>query len=97
MLQSGSVETLRLLLDAECPVTKAKLNDDLRWYTVNVGDTLLELTAKSCCKKKGALVLDRIMAARNKERRNKHQCDSLLGRKDACKYNYEELTTLGKS
>ena len=91
------METLRLLLDAECPVTKAKLNEDLRWYTVNVGDTLLELTAKSCCKKKGALVLDRIMAARNKERKNKHLGDSFLGRKDACKYNYEELTTLGKS
>ena len=62
--KSGSPETLRLLLDAECPVTKAKMNEDLRWYTVNVGDTLLELTAKSGCPLKGALVLDRIMAAR---------------------------------
>ena len=90
------METPRLLLDAECPVTKAKLNEDLRWYTVNVGDTLLELTAKSCCSKKGALVLDRIMAARNKERKNKIYGNSLLGRKDALKYNFEELSTLGK-
>ena len=40
------------------------MNDECRWYTVSAGDTLLELTAKSCCRLKGALVLDRIMAAR---------------------------------
>ena len=40
------------------------MNDECRWYMVSAGDTLLELTAKSCCRLKGALVLDRIMAAR---------------------------------
>ena len=93
--RSGSVETLRLLLDAECPVTKAKMNDDCRWFTVSVGDTLLQSAAKSCCPLKGSLVLDRIMAARFKERQNKHLTETVLGRREACcNYNYLELTTL---
>ena len=69
--KSGQVEALQLLLDAECPVTKAKMNEEHRWYTVNAGNTLLEYAAESCCRKKGSLILNRIMAARYKERRAK--------------------------
>ena len=75
--RSGSAETLELLLDAECPVTKAKMNDDCRWYPVTLGDTLLESVAKSCCGQKGSLILRRIMAARYKERKNRNQSQSL--------------------
>ena len=77
--QSGQVEALQLLLDAECPVTKAKLNEDFRWYTVDVGNTLLEYVAESCCRKKGSLILNRIMAARYKERRARAMADTYLG------------------
>ena len=78
--KSGTVEALELLLDAKCPVTKAKLNDDFRWFTVEEGDTLLELVAKSCCYKKGSLILSRIMAARYKERRVTELLDANLGK-----------------
>ena len=60
-------------MDAECPVTKAKMKDDCRWYPVTLGDTLLESVAKSCCGQKGSLILRRIMAARYKERKNRNQ------------------------
>ena len=60
---------------------------------MDVGDSLLESVAKSCCGQKGALVINRIMAARYKERKNRNRVESLLGRKDANRYNYEELTT----
>ena len=70
---------MELLLDAECPVTKAKLNEEYRWYTVEGGDTLLELVAESCCHKKGSLILNKIMAARYKERRTKAMAETHLG------------------
>ena len=46
------------------------------------------------CRKKGTLIVDRIMAARYKERRIRNMNEALLGRKDTTKYNYEELSTL---
>ena len=91
--RSGCADTLELLLDAECPVTKAKMQEDCRWSPVNMGDTLLESVAKSCCSQKGSLVLRRIMAARYKERRNRNRVESVMGRKEADRYHYEELTT----
>ena len=77
--KSGQVEALRLLLDAGCPVTKAKLSKELRWFTVDTGSTLLEYAAESCDRRKGSLVLNRIMAARYKERRSKVLADTHLG------------------
>ena len=91
--RSGSPDTLELLLEAECPVTKAKMGEDCRWYPVNEGDTFLESVAKSCCSQKGSLVLNKIMAARNKERKNRNKAQCLVLRKEADKYHYEELST----
>ena len=49
------------------------MNEDCRWFPVTLGDTLLESVAKSCCGQKGSLIINRIMAARNKERKNRNQ------------------------
>ena len=48
------------------------MNEDCRWFPVTLGDSLLESVAKSCCGQKGSLILNRIMAARNKERKNRN-------------------------
>ena len=62
-------------------MTKAKLNADFRWYTVKTGNSLLEYVAESSCRKKGSLVLNRIMTARYKEQRAKVLSDTHLGKK----------------
>lgn len=58
------MQVLRLLLDAGCPLTKARLTPDYRWQPVLQGESLLESVAASCCQKKGSLLLERVMAAR---------------------------------
>ena len=77
--KSGSADALQLLLDAGCPVTKALMNKELRWYTVNKGNTLLEYVAESSCRKKGSLILSRIMSARYKEQRARVLKENHLG------------------
>ena len=62
------------------------MNDDFRWFTVEEGDTLLESVAKSCCHRKGSLILSRIMAARYKESRVTELLDTNLGRYLQCPF-----------